>query len=431
MLDSFDYEKDFGILWFISGSEGLRGKLRTIPEDFIVEEQGEPRPGQGCSALKLRHRNWESHSLRMKIQRELGLREHDISVAGTKDKRAVVTQWMTFNKSNPPVLDIPYVEVLESRTCSSMLRSGEHEGNRFQIRSRETTLDGDDCLERARQIVGEVSQEAGGSLGAWPNFFGIQRFGAYRPVTHKVGRALVKEGPEAAVRLYVGTPGITEGKEREARELAESGAPWADILEATPEAMGFERMMIRHLCEKEDDFAGALLRLPRGLLMLFVHSYQSYLFNLALSRRLEKGFGSSTPLEGDLIQPPMARLRGGKARYVPVKKAGLKAATNAVAKGKGVLTAFLPGTDTPEAGGEQGEIEAKILEEERVSPRDFQIPSLPEASSKGVRRPISMFPEGLELRWDDGLVASFTLQSGSYATTILREIMKSPDPLVY
>jgi len=424
MRSSYDFEKDFGVRWFISSAEGIGGKLRSIPEDFVVEEIGEPRPGEGCYALLLRHSNWESHSLRVKISRELGLRDGELTVAGTKDKRALVTQWMTMKRRTAPNLEISGVEVLETRACSSLLRSGEHEGNRFTIRIRDTNLEEAEALERAKEISCD-------GRGLWPNFFGIQRFGAFRPITHRVGEALVKKGAEEAVKMYLGSPGISTGEEKRARELVEQGAAWEDVLEAAPPQMGFERMMLSWLVDRGDDYEGALKRIPGSLLRLFVHSYQSFLFNQALSARIELEGDFAEPMEGDLLQPSSARLVGGSPRFVPVSKNNLPAISKAVAEDKGELTVFLPGSDNVLAKGVQGEIERNVLDAAGLQPEDFKIPGLPEASSKGTRRPILLKPKELEVVWDEGLVLSFMLGTGKYATTLLREIMKSPDPLVY
>ena len=61
------------------------------------------------------------------------------------------------------------------------------------------------------------------------------------------------------------------------------------LITAFPKQLRFERLMINHLVKKPTDFIGAFIRLPFKLQALFVQAYQSYLFNLFLSERLEKG----------------------------------------------------------------------------------------------------------------------------------------------
>ena len=83
--------------------------------------------------------------------------------------------------------------------------------------------------------------------------------------------------------------------------------------------------------------------------------------------------------------------------------------------------------------GIQGEIERQILEEENVSPENFKIKEMPEISLRGNLRtiltPIENFTIN-ELSKDAAnpsknmVELTFQLQRGSYATVVLRELMK-------
>ena len=44
--------------------------------------------------------------------------------------------------------------------------------------------------------------------------------------------------------------------------------------------------MIEHL-SRYDNFANALRRLPRGILLMFVHSVEDLIFNMALEQRIK------------------------------------------------------------------------------------------------------------------------------------------------
>lgn len=86
----------------------------------------------------------------------------------------------------------------------------------------------------------------------------------------------------------------------------------------------------------------------------------------------------------------------------------------------------------------QGEIENKILEEEGLSPQDFRIREMPEISLRGKLRTVLTALKDFSL----GEIAedaahptkcridvNFMLNKGSYATIILRELMKSRNPI--
>jgi tRNA pseudouridine13 synthase len=83
--------------------------------------------------------------------------------------------------------------------------------------------------------------------------------------------------------------------------------------------------------------------------------------------------------------------------------------------------------------GVQGEIEKRILEEENVSMEDFRITVMPEMATRGQLRttttPLNDFSLD-EVSRDAArparhmAKASFMLQHGSYATILLRELMK-------
>ncbi len=93
-------------------------------------------------------------------------------------------------------------------------------------------------------------------------------------------------------------------------------------------------------------------------------------------------------------------------------------------RGRAFVTAPLVGTETELAEGEQGEIEREVLADLDLEPSDFNSPG--EFHSTGTRR-------AMLVRTDcsvghDPLSFEFSLPSGSYATVVLREFLKS-DPI--
>ena len=71
----------------------------------------------------------------------------------------------------------------------------------------------------------------------------------------------------------------------------------------------------------------------------------------------------------------------------------------------------------------------KILMKERITPRDFIIPQMPELSEEGTERNLFMFVSNLHLsnaKPDERnpqkykIVTSFSLEKGSYATELIK-----------
>jgi tRNA pseudouridine13 synthase len=81
------------------------------------------------------------------------------------------------------------------------------------------------------------------------------------------------------------------------------------------------------------------------------------------------------------------------------------------------------------------EIEHRIIEQEKIDPRDFIIPDIPFISSSGSRRPLLGLLKNLNYnlindelsKGKKALKLNFELQKGSYATSLLREFMKAKD----
>ncbi len=189
----------------------------------------------------------------------------------------------------------------------------------------------------------------------------------------------------------------------------------------------FEMGIIRHLSKNPDGYVGALKTLPHNLLMMFVHAYQSYLFNRMITERLEEGLQLKDVQVGDFLLPADEDGLPVKSNLVEVEERNLEKASSMVKNGKAYVSAPLFGHKSEFSKGKQGEIEREIIESEDIEREDFIIPRISSISSTGTRREI--FAPAGDLQWElknGGLYLSFYLNKGSYATTLLREFMKLP-----
>jgi tRNA pseudouridine13 synthase len=119
---------------------GIGGQMRTIPEDFQVEERPLYLPcGEGEHLyVKIRKRLLSTPDLVLRLASVLGVKTQAIGVAGLKDARAVTTQMVSLLGVTPELLDrlkldeqLLSVEVLGRHR--NRLRPGHHAGNHFRL----------------------------------------------------------------------------------------------------------------------------------------------------------------------------------------------------------------------------------------------------------------------------------------------------------
>ncbi|WP_393971106.1 tRNA pseudouridine(13) synthase TruD [Oxyplasma meridianum] len=410
-------EREIGIYARVSSSAGIPGKIKNEPEDFIVDEipVNIPRKPDGKYLyLRIRLRNWDNNRFLMKLSRELGVSRKRITYAGTKDKTAVTTQYFCIN--TPYGLEksrLGDVEILETFRSDHMLKLGELLGNRFIISI-------EDEKNHNTEIMGTYDEIL--SKGGFPNYFGIQRFGSIRTNTHKIGKYIVNGDLDEAVKRYIGDPDIDHENFRlEFYRTLDAG----DALKTFPMHLNFERSLLSHIAET-GDFKSAFSKFPLNLRMIFVHAYQSYLFNIMVSERFKRLGNLSEVSEGD-IAIPVDRYFNPVASegYIKVTKFNLDKISRLSLMDKVRVTAPLVGYETNFSGGVQGDIENHVMEIEKVSPEMFRIASDPSMSSSGERRIISAKPVDLKIPEKNTL--DFSLGRGIYATSLLREILRDSD----
>lgn len=437
LMNSPDFEQQIGIELFWTDCPGVDGKLRSYPEDFQVTELFlyPPKIEDGRFLIaEVSCKNWETNALIHELADRLHVSQRRISFAGTKDKRSYSTQLMSFE--NIPIdkltsLTIDEVRIQNAYRSSIPVRIGDLYGNRFEItvRNIESTIN----IEYLNKSISKIQ-----AYGEFPNFYGIQRFGAIRSITHIVGKYIIHDDFEHAVMTYVAHP--LPGEQEETYRLRESldqTHDYALAFHTYPASLNFEKAILNKLIQNPTDFSGALQELPKNLLMMFVHAYQSYLFNRMLSERIRRDLPIHQAILGDLISPIRNSII--QDEYLPVTSTNIEKVNRQLLKKKAVVTGILVGSDPHFADGEMGEIEHMVVEKEKIDPRDFIIPEIPYLSSSGSRRALLALLHSLDwtIHSDDvypgkqALTLRFELQKGCYATSFLREIMKADNPKNY
>lgn len=432
-MQALAVEREIGIETFFSQKPGIKGILRSLPADFrvieIAKDFSEKEKGKFTIA-KITAENWETNHLISVLSKRLRVSRKRISFAGTKDKRSISTQFFSFYRLQPQKirdLQIKDVSVEEVFYSDESLHIGDLIGNSFHIIIRNL----DSSVDTSRLTY---SFEPFEKWRGFPNFFGVQRFGIIRPITHVVGKWLVKGDFKKAVLTYLTE--LFDGEEKDSFKSRKNLAETLDFQQALidfPDHLQFEKAMLNHLVVHPTDYIGALKQLPNNLITMFVYAYQSYLFNKILSKRIQNNLPLHHAVEGDIILP--VRKDVIKNEYIPVTGNNIEKVNRQLDKRKGFVSGILVGSNTIFSNGIMGEIEHKIIEKEHIDYRDFIIPELPIASSYGTRRAIFAPLDNLSFSLIDDTFyenkkaaeISFQLLKGCYATSFLREIMKADE----
>lgn len=436
-MKSFPFEQYIGINNFLTNQPGIGGVLRYTADDFVVDEifLYPKKDSCGCFVIaEISAKNWETHRLVKSLAKQLHISQKRISFAGTKDKRAVSTQLMSFeNVSEDDILKINLKDVCITKMYRSQksVKLGDLIGNHFKITIRNISAD---VTNSDVECIKKSLEEHYG----FANFFGVQRFGVIRPITHIVGKHIVSGDFKSAVLTYIANPVKGEDEEIFAlRKQLEQSHDYSQALKQYPDVLNFEKAMLNHLVCHSDDFVGALQTLPKNLLLMFINAYQSYLFNKIVSKRIDKQLPLHEAEVGDIIIP--FRLKSSGKPFIHVTTHNVEKVNKQIKKNKAVVSGLLFGTEALFSNGVMGEIEQEIIERENVKVQDFFIPKIPFLSSKGTRR--SVLAPVSDLNWclqQDELnkdmkkaVFSFGLLKGCYATCLLREFIKSDNPKDY
>ena len=157
---------------------GLKGRMRSQPEDFIVDEIARVIPsGNGEHVwLKIQKTSSNTDWLAGLLARIAGVKKRDIGFAGLKDRHAVTTQWFSIYLPGQDAPDWesslpPEVQILEETRHDRKLRRGTLKGNHFIIILRDCSYDKKYDNKELESLVAQIRTQG------IPNYFGEQRFG--------------------------------------------------------------------------------------------------------------------------------------------------------------------------------------------------------------------------------------------------------------
>ena len=323
--------------------------IKQIPEDFKVEEiPFDLNEGNGnYNYFILEKTGLNTLEAVKAIAKKAGIKVNSIGWAGNKDKNAITKQLISFYRVKKELvekLSLPHINLTYFGTGSNEIALGKLLGNKFTITLR--NLDEDDCNKIKTNYVLLKKQGI-------PNYFDEQRFGGNNPETGK----LILQGNfnEAAVQIF-----------------------------------------------EETTSADKLRQLHKSQLLLYVHAYQSLLFNKLLHQYIESNSTHTSKItysRGTFVFPNDEI----KNKKLPVIGFGTE----------------LPANDL------------KILEAEHITTRNFVIKQFPDISSEGTLRDAFAKITDFELGSSESdelnsgmkkITLSFSLPKGSYATIVVKAL---------
>jgi tRNA pseudouridine13 synthase len=386
---------------------GTGGSIRQQPEDFQVEEIPLYEPcGEGDHLyLAVEKCGLTTYDLLRELARALNCNERDLGYAGLKDARAITRQTISVplrKAEDVKGLDIAGVTILSAKLHRNKLRPGHLAGNRFQVRIHDAVPEG---LPRAAAILQALQ-----STGV-PNRFGEQRYGALGN-SHRIGRAILRDDYNAAVDEIIGDPEeINHNGWQQAAEAYRAGDLNSAIAKL-PRHCRPERQLLE-MIKGGENHEKAVRAMPRKLLRLYLSAYQSSLFDRLVDMRLAT---LQQVWPGDLAYK---HINGACFLVTDPKAEQPRVDSFEISP-----TAPLFGYKAKLAEGQAGLLELSLLDKEELTLASFKLSG--GLAMQGERRPLRVPIQASGCtREGDNLLLSFSLPRGSFATTVLAEVMKT------
>ena len=311
--------------------------IKSTPEDFFVKEIISLKSSDSgiFSYYTMKKKGISTIEAAAIVCQKLKIPRKRFGFAGTKDRISVSEQAVSVEGGAEKDFDFGNITLEFIGKGSSPINLGDNSGNYFEIILRQ---------------VKESPKEKDWFI----NYFDDQRFSNNN---EKIGKAIIKKEFRHAVDL---------------------------ILQNNKS--GYERSVKQHIEKNPSDFIGAMRKIDTKILRMYVHAFQSYLWN----RKVSGMFSSENSLRveyslGTLNVPAV------KPKNCPV--------------------------EIPGFGSEK-------ISEEDISPRDFIVREIPGISSEGDSREILIDVNDLKIENNEKEILKlyFTLPKGSYATMFIKQL---------
>ncbi len=366
-------------------------KLKQMPEDFRVKENLPLKTtgisGKYCYFI-MKKKDWTTVMALYKIAERLRVNPRVFAVGGMKDKKGITEQhvsaygvkWDKLKRIK--VKDISFQFVGYGK---DPIRLGSVRANEFLITVRN--------LEKPLSPIKSMC-----------NYYDDQRFGGIRPNAAEVGKQLLKSDFEEAMKSYLTYPYPDETPNHKSfRENIREN--WGDFSpKMVPGYLPNERKALAHLQKHKNDYIGAFRVVPKQIATLFIHAYQSLLFNRLLTKLVSE-----------------------EEHYNISYCFGKLPATETYFNKKLPLVGY-------DYEGDDSDVR-EVLEQDGITTSSFKSEELPFLNSRTIQRNASVKIGNLKLKdaekdeLNPGKLKQkvcFSLESGSYATMAVKHMFHKP-----
>ena len=389
-------DSDLGISLYATKSVGTGGTIKKSNDDFKVKELLSEKAlktisnDHGLSVYILKKNGIDTSHALSDVEKRFGL---VLKSLGLKDANAVTEQYVfskTISKSFETIQGKNY-SLKRLGFVKKPLSKKDMIGNHFEIKVENPSNHISDFNEYEKIL----------------NFFGYQRFGSKRPITHLVGKAIIQNDYQAALDLLLNYSSQYDTEENNAnRKIIAERTSELSVIDKIPKSMDIEITLLKKL-SKTKDLKIVIRSIPLHMRRFYIQAYQSYIYKKTLSLAFDYGEELFSAKEGDVCFDRNYIL--GKFQNDPSQMLAIPLVGHSYFK-KTRFDFYIQ----------------KILDEEEVSLNDFFIKDFQEISIEGGFRNAIIQCNNFQI--NDNIV-KFHLSRGSYATIILREILKPENPL--
>ena len=391
-----DIDSQIGISVYTTKFPGIGGKIRINPENFEVSELISKRATNsitdesGYAVYKLKKKKIDTNHALSGVFRKTGVR---LKSLGLKDASAVTEQYVGSPHKGKPIEDFSTEKYSLTKIgfTKKPLSKKDMIGNNFKIQISDCS-DGLSSFNEHNHVL---------------NFYGYQRFGSKRPVTHLIGKAILHRDFDMAVDLILSfTSSYDSAENSEIREKLSDKTNYKKYYDQVPSQMDIEKIVLKEMID-HDDSIRAIRAIPLSLRRFYIQAYQSFIFNQSLSSAFLDGENLFAAKSGDVCYDSksiIGKFKDGIEQYLSLPFVGYSYYKK---------TRF------------DHQI-SKILIQEEITPKDFFIKEMQEVSSEGGFRQASIHCSDYFSNKNN---VEFSLSRGSFATILLREVMKPDDPI--